>query len=358
MDLAKIFNELRRSINTGEIFSLSEEKLQQYVTAISQPQAFSHFGKAEFPNVCETARLALSQRHTEATAAKNAIQPTDAELELSILRRYVEHYDSVGTDAPNCVREQAMKEVISSVIGRSADEVIVKRWHARLAPRSPPYPSGVLRPCGDSTINATDHKYHARAFVEPGSAPAWDQIRKLEVHHPYQTKPAKDREQKFGILHSLGQAALDFEEYSIGLHGETGIGVIFLDIDNFKRLNTQFTEVVVDRDILAPFQRTLSTICSHRGAAYRYGGEEFLILLPNQTDSEIASFAERLRLQIASTEFVVGDDREKITISIGVALFPKNGETLDDLIGKANKAEHLAKDNGKNRVVFHTQSGS
>ena len=58
---------------------------------------------------------------------------TDAELELAILRKYVEHHDTVGTDAHKCARELDMREVISSVIGRPADEAVVKRWHARLA---------------------------------------------------------------------------------------------------------------------------------------------------------------------------------------------------------------------------------
>jgi hypothetical protein len=135
---------------------------------------------------------------------------TDAELELAILRRYVEHYDSVGEDAHKCAREMSMRDVISDIIGRPADEAVVRRWHSRLAPPSPPYPKGFLHACSDSTVNKGPHRYHARAYYEPGSAPAWERISKLESEVPSQLSGKKEKDQKFGILNSLGQAAVDF----------------------------------------------------------------------------------------------------------------------------------------------------
>jgi len=163
----------------------------------------------------------------------------------------------------------------------------------------------------------------------------------------------KEREQKFGLLCSLRQASPDFASYCAGVRADTGVGVLFLDIDNFKSLNTRFTEAVVDRDVLVPFQKLLGAICAHRGEAYRHGGEEFLILLPNQTSDEVAQFAERLRKQVAAEEFCVGNSPLHVTVSIGVALWPKDGDTLENLIAMANAAEHEAKTKGKNRIAMH-----
>ena len=278
---------------------------------------------------------------------------TDTELELAILRRYVEQHDAIGTGAPKCARELNMKDVISSATGRPANEELVKRWHARLAPRSPPYPKGVLRPCSDSTINSGPHQYHARAYYESGSAPAWERIGQLESQVSTKPPSEKEKEQKFGLLCSLRQASLDFASYCSGLRADAAIGVLFLDIDNFKSLNTRFTEAIVDRDVLVPFQKLLGAICAHRGEAYRYGGEEFLVLLPNQTSDEVAQFAERLREQVAAEEFSVGDSRLHVTVSIGIALWPKDGDTLKNLITMANAAEHEAKAKGKNRIAIH-----
>ena len=278
----------------------------------------------------------------------------EAELELAILQRYVKHHDAVGTDANKCARELDMREVISDIIGRPADDTMVKRWHSRLAPPSP-YPAGVLRACSISTVNSGPHRFHARAYFEPGKAPAWDRIGELERQLPTQPSIKKEKEQKFGILNSLRQATTDFASYSSGLSIDVSVGVLFLDIDNFKSQNTRFTESVVDQEILIPFQQLLSSVCLHRGDAYRHGGEEFLVLLPNHTPEEVTQFAERLRRRIETEDFSVGESSVRITVSIGIALWPKNGDTLDDLIAKANRAEHDAKAKGRNRVEAYEE---
>jgi len=127
-------------------------------------------------------------------------------------------------------------------------------------------------------------------------------------------------------------------------------------ISTIQVLNTRFTEFVVDQEILIPFQQLLSTACLHRGEAYRHGGEEFLILLPNHAAEEVKQFAELLRGRIEAKEFSVGENSLRITISIGIALWPKHGEKLDALIGKANRAEHAAKAKGKNRIEAYDES--
>jgi diguanylate cyclase (GGDEF)-like protein len=167
---------------------------------------------------------------------------------------------------------------------------------------------------------------------------------------PAQPTAEKEKEQKFGILYSLGQATTDFALYSSGLGTDGCVGVLFLDIDNFKPLNTRFTESIVDQEVLIPFQQLLSNICLYRGDAYRHGGEEFLVLLPNHTPEEVTQFAERLRRKIETEEFFVGQIPVRITVSIGIAFWPKHGGPLIDLIAKANRAEHEAKAKGKNRI--------
>ena len=274
---------------------------------------------------------------------------TDQELELAILQRYVEHHDAIGTQAQKCARELDMKDVISAAIGRPADEAVVQRWHSRLAPSSP-YPRGVLRPCSDSTVNNGAHRFHARAYFERGKTPAWDRIAELKSQLPAPPAVEKEKEQKFGILDRLRQAMPDFALYSSGLGTDVSVGVLFLDIDNFKSLNTRFMESIVDQEVLVPFQQLLSSICLYRGDAYRHGGEEFLVLLPNHTPEEVTQFAERLRRTIETEKFSVGESPVRITVSIGIALWPKHGGTLVDLIEKANRAEHEAKAKGKNRI--------
>jgi diguanylate cyclase (GGDEF)-like protein len=172
----------------------------------------------------------------------------------------------------------------------------------------------------------------------------------LEKRRYGQPKPMREKEQKFGIVYSLKQAKSDFAEYSSGQDACVSVGVLFLDIDDFKPLNTRFTESTVDRDVLVPFQQLLYDASVHRGNAYRHGGEEFLMILPNHTREEVTQFAERLRQTIETKEFHVDGNPVTITVSIGIALWPGHGKTLDELTEKANKAEHEAKARGKNRI--------
>jgi hypothetical protein len=120
---------------------------------------------------------------------------TDEQLELEILKRYVEHHDSVGTEAAKCERELDMRQVISSITGTPTNDETVKRWYVRLAPPRP-YPQGILRPCSISTLNKGPHRFHARAFYEPGRAPAWDRIRELEKQLPAPLTTEKEKEQQ------------------------------------------------------------------------------------------------------------------------------------------------------------------
>jgi diguanylate cyclase (GGDEF)-like protein len=132
------------------------------------------------------------------------------------------------------------------------------------------------------------------------------------------------------------------------------VGVIFLDVDGFKQLNTTFTESIVDRTLLTELQRLVAGLCLHRGAAYRYGGEELLILLPNCPLDEAAAFAQKVRAQIATNTFRVQEQTVRITVSIGVAVWPLHGNTLATVIERANREERAAKEEGKNRVLVAT----
>lgn len=130
------------------------------------------------------------------------------------------------------------------------------------------------------------------------------------------TEQAKERDQKFGIVLSPGQAKLDFDEWTKELAGSQGnIGVLFLDIDNFKSLNTAYTETKVDATILPAFMRLLNSLAMKRGGVYRYGGDEFLIVLPNHDVGDSAAYSERVCSTIASNDFKVDGGNQKLTVS-------------------------------------------
>ena len=160
----------------------------------------------------------------------------------------------------------------------------------------------------------------------------------------------KEKEQKFGIVCSLKQASFDFATYMAAANTAACGGVLFFDIDHFKTLNTEFTESTVDPQLLAPFQHLLNRLCANRGGTYRQGGDEFLIILANHSPEEVLVFAERLRTQVEAHEFSVNSEAVRITVSVGVAYWPRDGSTFDELLNRANQAEHVAKSKGRNQV--------
>lgn len=210
--------------------------------------------------------------------------------------------------------------------------------------------AGLIRPTYDDLIAPelwvaiTDS---GKAALTRGTVGAIDEIIGSAV--PRSTE--RELEQKFKILFSVGQAAADFNDWLVQDGGATSVALVFIDIDNFKPFNTAHTETLIDQSLLPDVQRQLATAVGRRGHAYRYGGEEFVIALPQHTKAEAVAFAERVRQQIAAHSFSVGASQVRITVSAGVAAYPDDGATFREVLGAANLAEHRAKDAGRNRVV-------
>ncbi len=110
----------------------------------------------------------------------------DDELEVAILKKYIAQHKLVGESNSNkCARELDMREVLKEIIGNDNQDLEYNAglWLNRLAPRSSGKSKGVLRPCSNSTLLNSAHKFHARAYtdvINNQPSPAWDRIRELE----------------------------------------------------------------------------------------------------------------------------------------------------------------------------------
>lgn len=123
--------------------------------------------------------------------------------------------------------------------------------------------------------------------------------------------------------------------------------LLLIDLDTFKVLNDTYGHLVGD-EVLRRAAATLET--THRAAdvVARWGGEEFIALVPKTDDAGAAIVAERLREAIAAMEGP--EEHISITISIGVAQW-RPCESANELVGRADRALYQAKDGGRNRVV-------
>ena len=123
-------------------------------------------------------------------------------------------------------------------------------------------------------------------------------------------------------------------------------GLLFIDIDSFKELNDSFGHQVGDR-VLAELGTILKHWARSSDLVARYGGEEFVVLLPMTDKARSQIAAERLRTCIEKHVFY---RRKKLTVSVGVAGFPTDGDTVERLLGCVDEALYLAKNTGRNRT--------
>ena len=130
------------------------------------------------------------------------------------------------------------------------------------------------------------------------------------------------------------------------------LSIAVIDADRFKSLNDTHGHSAGDL-VLRTIGATLRESFRQSDTAGRYGGEEFVVILP-ETDMEAAQRkVERLREQVASTPIALATRGEKIfmTISAGLASYPQDGEDAAELLALADERMFQAKREGRNRVV-------
>ena len=159
--------------------------------------------------------------------------------------------------------------------------------------------------------------------------------------------------------HAYFQERLEAEIARSGRGGHH-LGLLFIDLDRFKAVNDSVGHPVGDA-ILKSLAEMLRS--AHRDRRYgfrirehdfaaRYGGDEFVLLLPETTKGGAAVTAERLRRHVATR--TLGRPGTRVTVSIGVAAYPNDGQSRESLLAAADAALYAAKRLGRNRVVTYT----
>ncbi len=137
-------------------------------------------------------------------------------------------------------------------------------------------------------------------------------------------------------------------EYALR-HSKSGVGLVFADIDHFKKVNDEQGHQQGDA-VLRAVARVLSTQSAQKGAtAYRYGGEELAIILSDTNGRSMMDFAESIRQEVENL-FFENAPQLRVTISLGIALAPQDGDNPPELLKQADDALYRAKKEGRNRV--------
>jgi two-component system cell cycle response regulator len=140
------------------------------------------------------------------------------------------------------------------------------------------------------------------------------------------------------------------EEFERSRRSGEPMAVAMLDLDRFKQVNDTYGHPTGDV-ILYDTARILRESAREIDMVGRYGGEEFIAILPGTDESAALRFAERVRSRVEGYLFRDGPKEIRMTVSGGVASFPAEAEFPDQLIKRADEALYTAKNSGRNRIV-------
>lgn len=140
------------------------------------------------------------------------------------------------------------------------------------------------------------------------------------------------------------------EEFQRYLRYRRGFSMLVLDIDHFKNINDTYGHGTGDKCLRGITER-VRPLLRDTDMLSRYGGEEFVVLLPETDLGGAAEVAEKLRASVESIEFIHRNETIQVTISIGASETFETDKTPSDIFGRADTALYEAKNGGRNRVV-------
>ncbi len=147
-----------------------------------------------------------------------------------------------------------------------------------------------------------------------------------------------------GITVALLDAMAQAERYA------TPLAIALADIDRFKPINDEYGHDAGDK-VLVNTAAILADSLRMPDKVGRYGGEEFLIVLPHTNLAQAKKIVDRIRTSVGNARTPIGDNKKlKVTISMGVTQFRK-GEDLEQLLSRADQALYASKQAGRNRVT-------
>lgn len=138
----------------------------------------------------------------------------------------------------------------------------------------------------------------------------------------------------------------------LSLYTETPFSIAMVDIDNFKKINDTYGHLFGDK-VLKEVAKIIKKNLRRSDYAFRYGGEEFLILMPSTELKDAVRILEKIRKEVENTPICWQGKEIRVTISVGVCSDVYNGlKSPEEYIKCADEKLYLAKRTGKNRVVF------
>lgn len=208
---------------------------------------------------------------------------------------------------------------------------------------------------GDTVLGAISlDSYHRYAFTQTDlqllvsfAATATTAIQNAQLHAEVQKQAITDA--LTGLYNRRGLFELGQREVERALRFGRSLSALMIDIDLFKQVNDTHGHLVGDQ-VLVGTTAQQNEVFRNIDLLGRYGGDEFVALLPETDLPNAVRAAERLREKVAQTIFPTDGESLSVTLSVGIATLNGQGDTLHALIKRADEALYTAKQSGRNRV--------
>ena len=153
-----------------------------------------------------------------------------------------------------------------------------------------------------------------------------------------------------GLYNTRGFAIVADRLFGQAQRYKRSVSVLMVDSDNLKAVNDSHGHEAGNR-LLKQLAERIQAELRYTDVPARYGGDEFVVMLPETPANGAADVAERIREAMAAKPLVYDGSAVRSTVSIGVASFPEDGNTMDAIIARADRALYKAKSEGRNRVI-------
>ncbi len=143
-------------------------------------------------------------------------------------------------------------------------------------------------------------------------------------------------------------------QHFISTQRDFGLSIMLIDLDHFKNVNDTYGHVEGDK-VLVQLASLLKKLIRISDNVFRYGGEEFVIILPDTNEQGAFIVGERIRSEVLETPFYVKNKSLNMSVTIGIAELNKENYTMNMLITAADQALYEGKDSGRNKCVLHSK---
>jgi len=140
------------------------------------------------------------------------------------------------------------------------------------------------------------------------------------------------------------------QELEASRRNSKALSLVFLDLDRFKLVNDQHGHLV-GSDLLGQVGRRIRELCRKTDLCFRYGGDEFVILMPETSREEALRMTRSIHSNLANTIFRVSNGKDlRVSASAGIAAYPGDGRTVHAILGAADKRMYSVKSTGRGRI--------